>query len=87
MEAGADKRNASRSMAGSAYLDTEGPSHGRLEGLVIRQKTSKHKRSSRYRGDRLEITQPNQTWAMDFVSDSLFNGTPFRILTMVDCHM
>ena len=58
----------------------------RLEGLVIRQKTPRRKRSSRYRGDRLEITQANQTWAMDFVSDTLFNGTPIRILTVVDCH-
>ena len=58
----------------------------RIEGLVIRQKTPRRKRSSRYRGDRLDITQPNQTWAMDFVSDSLFNGAPIRILTVVDCH-
>jgi putative transposase len=58
----------------------------RLEGLVIRQKTPRRKRSSRYRGNRLDISAPNQTWAMDFVADSLFNGTPIRILTMVDCH-
>ncbi len=58
----------------------------RLEGLVIRQKTPRRKRSSRYRGERLEIAQPNQTWAMDFVSDTLFNGTPIRILTVVDCY-
>jgi putative transposase len=58
----------------------------RIEGLVIRQKTPKRRRSSRYRGDRLAVTQPNQTWAMDFVSDSLFNGAPIRILTVVDCH-
>ena len=30
----------------------------RLEGLVIRQKTPRRKRSSRYRGDRLDITRP-----------------------------
>lgn len=58
----------------------------RLDGLVIRQKTPRRKRSSRYRGDRLDITAANQTWAMDFVSDTLFNGTPIRILTVVDCH-
>jgi putative transposase len=58
----------------------------RFEGLVIRQKTPRRKRSSRYRGDRLDITQPNQTWAMDFVSDRLFDGRPIRILTVVDCH-
>ncbi len=58
----------------------------RLEGLVIRQKTPRRKRSSRYRGDRLEVSQPNQTWAMDFVSDSLFDGRQIRILTVVDCY-
>jgi putative transposase len=58
----------------------------RLDGLVIRQKTPRRKRSSRYRGDRLEISRPNQTWAMDFVSDTLFNGTSIRVLTVVDCH-
>jgi putative transposase len=58
----------------------------RLEGLVIRQKTPRRKRSSRYRGDRLDITRPNQTWAMDFVSDTLFDGRPIRVLTVVDCH-
>ena len=58
----------------------------RLEGLVIRQKTPRRKRSSRYRGDRLDITRPTQTWAMDFVSDTLFDGRPIRVLTVVDCH-
>jgi putative transposase len=58
----------------------------RLEGLVIRQKTPRRKRSSRYRGDRLQVSGPNQTWAMDFVSDSLFDGRQIRILTVVDCY-
>jgi len=58
----------------------------RLDGLVIRQKTPRRKRSSRYRGERLDISRPNQTWAMDFVSDTLFDGRPIRVLTMVDCH-
>jgi putative transposase len=58
----------------------------RLDGLVIRQKTPRRKRSSRYRSGRPDVTAVNQTWAMDFVSDTLFNGTPIRILTVVDCH-
>ena len=28
----------------------------------------------------------NDVWAMDFMSDKLFDGRPFRILTIVDCH-
>jgi putative transposase len=29
---------------------------------------------------------PNDVWAMDFMSDRLFDERPFRILTIVDCH-
>ena len=28
----------------------------------------------------------NDVWAMDFLSDKLFDGRPFRILTILDCH-
>jgi putative transposase len=28
----------------------------------------------------------NDVWAMDFLSDKLFDGRPFRILTIMDCH-
>ena len=56
------------------------------EGLVIRVKTPRRKRSCRYRGERAGISEPNQTWAMDFMSDRLFDGRPLRILTIVDCH-
>ena len=56
------------------------------EGLVIRSKTPRRKRSCRYRGERDEISRPNQTWAMDFMSDTLFDNRRYRILTIVDCH-
>ncbi len=56
------------------------------EGLVIRSKTPRRKRSCRYRGEREEISTPNQTWAMDFMSDTLFDNRRYRILTVVDCH-
>lgn len=28
----------------------------------------------------------NDVWAMGFLSDRLFDGKPFRILTIVDCY-
>lgn len=56
------------------------------EGLVIRAKTPKRKRSCRYRGEREEPSTPNQVWAMDFMSDTLFDNRPYRVLTVVDCH-
>ncbi len=58
----------------------------REEGLAIRRKTPRRKRSCRYRGERVEPSAPNQTWAMDFMSDRLFDGRPYRILTTLDCH-
>src|SRR4051812_26972964 len=55
------------------------------EGLSIRTKLPRRKRAWRYRAGRPEITAPNHTWAMDFMSDALFDGRPFRLLTVVDC--
>jgi putative transposase len=58
----------------------------REEGLAIRPKTPRRRRSCRYRVERAQAGAPNEIWAMDFVSDALFNGQRFRILTVVDCH-
>ena len=57
----------------------------REEGLAIRAKLPKRKRAWRYRQGRPEIGGPNEVWAMDFMTDQLFDGRPFRILTVVDC--
>lgn len=58
----------------------------REEGLSIRSKVPKRKRAWRYREGRPQIGEPNQVWAMDFVSDRLFDERPSRVLTVVDCH-
>ncbi|MGH1574240.1 DDE-type integrase/transposase/recombinase [Methylobacterium sp. P31] len=58
----------------------------RDEGLSIRPKLPKRKRAWRYRQGRPAIGGPNEVWAMDFMSDRLFDRRPFRILTVVDCH-
>ena len=55
------------------------------EGLSIRTKLPRRKRAWRYRAGRPEIAAPNDVWAMDFMSDALFDGRPFRLLTIVDC--
>ena len=56
------------------------------EGLSIRIRTPRRRRACRYRADRPAIGGANQVWAVDFVSERLFDGRPFRILTVVDCH-
>ena len=56
------------------------------EGLSIRTKSPRRRRASRYRIGRSSAAGMNDVWAMDFMSDRLFDGRPFRILTIVDCH-
>ena len=54
------------------------------EGLQIRNKRPKRKVSAKLREDRKAPTAPNQVWAMDFLSDQLFDGSKLRILAIVD---
>lgn len=56
------------------------------EGLTIRAKLPRRKRAWRYRVGRPGATAPNEVWAMDFVSDQLFDGRPIRILAVLDTH-
>lgn len=58
----------------------------REEGLSIRPKTPRRRRSCRYRAERPAVAGPNECWAMDFLSDQLFDGRPFRILAVIDVH-
>lgn len=58
----------------------------REEGLSIRTRSPRRRRACRYRSGRTEIGAMNDCWAMDFMSDKLFDDRPFRILTIVDCH-
>jgi putative transposase len=54
------------------------------EGLQIRNKRPKRKVSAKLRDDRRPPSAPNDVWAMDFLSDQLFDGSKIRILTIVD---
>jgi len=54
------------------------------EGLQLRNKTPKRKVSAKLREDRTTPEAINDIWAMDFVSDQLFNGQRLRLLTIVD---
>lgn len=55
----------------------------REEGLSLRRKRRK-KRVSHLRVVRAAPRGVNERWSMDFVSDSLFDGRRFRVLTLVD---
>ena len=54
------------------------------EGLQLRHRTPKRRVAAKLREDRSPPAAPNQVWAMDFLSDQLFNGRRIRILTIVD---
>jgi putative transposase len=53
-------------------------------GLQLRNKTPKRRVKAKLREDRRIATQPNETWAMDFVHDQLATGRKLRVLTIVD---
>ena len=53
-------------------------------GLQLRNKTPKRRVRAKLRDDRKPATQPNETWAMDFVHDQLATGKKIRVLTVVD---
>ncbi len=54
------------------------------EGLGLRIRRPRRRRSAVPRVSLPEPTEPNQIWSMDFVSDELGWGRRFRVLTLVD---
>jgi putative transposase len=54
------------------------------EDLQIRNKRPKRKVAAKVHSDRKPPSAPNEVWAMDFLSDQLFDGRKIRILTIVD---
>jgi len=62
-----------------------------LEGLNLRTKRHRRSRSGAHRLARPQVNAINQCWSIDFMSDALFDGKRFRVLTIVDnfsrkCH-
>ena len=58
----------------------------RLEGLNLGAKRPRRHVMAARRVERPLASRPNEIWAMDFVSDTLFNGRRFRALTVVDAY-
>ncbi len=54
------------------------------EGLSLRHCRPRRSRSARRRQPIKVAVAPNALWGMDFVSDALFDGRRFRMLTVVD---
>ena len=76
------------------YLRREGwlINHKRLyrlyieEGLGLRRKRPKRRRSTARRVEQPRPASANETWAMDFMHDTLADGRRLRVLTVVDTY-
>lgn len=55
----------------------------RLMGLNKKKRTRK-RIPARIKQPLVVPSAPNQTWSMDFMSDSLMNGRRFRVLNIID---
>jgi putative transposase len=56
----------------------------REEGLCLRSKRPKRRRSAVPRIERPAANRPNERWSMDFMSDALADGRKLRVLTVLD---
>ena len=56
----------------------------RFDGLQLRMRVRRRKHIALHRGPAPLPTGPAERWSMDFVHDTLADGRPFRILTVVD---
>ena len=56
----------------------------RLEGLQLLMRIRRRKHMCLHRGVVPQAQRTHERWSMDFVHDQLFDGRPFRILTVVD---
>ena len=76
------------------YLQREGwkVNHKRVwrlyseEGLSLRRKKPRRRRSAARRIGRPAPESPNELWAMDFMHDTLGDGSALRVLTMIDVY-
>ena len=76
------------------YLRREGwkINHKRLyriyieDGLGLRWKRPKRRRSAARRVEQPRPTSPNETWAMDFMHDTMADDKRLRVLTVVDTY-
>ena len=58
----------------------------RLEGLNLRCKTPRRRKSIVTRSEAVKTTRRDESWSMDFTADLLHDGRSIRVLTIVDQH-
>lgn len=58
----------------------------RDEGLMMRKRPPRRHKSALKREVPVTASRKNECWSMDFMSDALYDGRRFRLLTLVDNH-
>ncbi len=58
----------------------------RDEGLAIRSKRPRRRKTAVHRQARIKPTRPNEAWSLDFVADQLPRGQKYRCLTVIDVY-
>jgi len=58
----------------------------REEDLQLPKRRRRQKTGSVTRVEPEPVTAPNEEWAMDFVSETLFDGGRFRVFTLIDIY-
>lgn len=58
----------------------------REEGLMLRRRSPRRRKSVVPRVHRPTVTRPNDAWTLDFVADQLVDGRRFRALTAIDVY-
>jgi len=58
----------------------------REEGLVLRRRRPRRRKTAVNREARHRVQGLNQAWSLDFVHDQLSNGQSFRALTIIDIY-
>jgi putative transposase len=58
----------------------------REEGLQLSRRRKRRKTSKVIRNEPEPVTGLNEEWAMDFVSDTLYNGGRFRVFNLMDTY-
>ncbi len=56
------------------------------EGLGLRKKRPRRRRSAARRAEQPKAVRPNETWAMDFMHDTTTDGGRVRVLTVLDTY-
>ena len=56
----------------------------RLQGLQLSTRMRRRKHMCLHRGVVPQAQRAHERWSMDFVHDQLFDGRPFRMLTLID---